>query len=141
MNEYNLSDIQGFIPKPIQSFHIQKNDFTSDPSTEKMNIEDNELGFINSLLFSLISSSNSKKNTNNLFINTDDILINLKREHDHNTSKNILKINEIYKSIENQLIHQVISFLNDLGNIQVNVIYVNNLYTPKDDNFLKNIAL
>lgn len=140
MNEYNLSDIQGFIPKPIQSFHIQKNDFTSDPSTEKMNFEDNELGFINSLLFSLISSSNSKKNTNNLFINTDDILINLKREHDYNTSKNILKINEIYKSIENQLIHQVISFLNDLGNIQVNVIYVNNLYTPKDDNFLKNIA-
>lgn len=139
MSEYKLADIHGFIPKPIQTFHTQKNDFTSDLSTEKL-FEDNELGFINSLLFSLISSSNSKKNTNNLFINTDDILLNLKREHDQKTSKNIVKINEIYKSIENQLIHQVISFLNDLEDIQVNVVYVNNLYTPSDDSFLKNIA-
>lgn len=139
MSEYNLADVHRFIPKPIQTFHIQKNDFTSDPASEKL-FEDNELGFINSLLFSLISSSNSKKNTHNLFINTDDILLNLKREHDQKTSKNITKINEIYKSIESQLIHQVISFLNDLEDIQVNVVYVNNLYTPSDDSFLKNIA-
>ena len=43
MSEYKLADIHGFIPKPIQTFHTQKNDFTSDPSTEKL-FEDNELG-------------------------------------------------------------------------------------------------
>lgn len=140
MSEYKLNDVLDYISKPIQQYHTQKNDFSSDPSANNLTLENNDLGFISSLIFSLISSSNNKKNTNNLFINTDDLLQNLKNEHDENTPKNIAKINQIYKTLETQLIHNLINFLNDLDDIQVNVIYVNNLYTPKDESFLKNIA-
>jgi len=126
MSEYKLNDVLDYISKPIQQYHTQKNDFSSDPSANNLTLENNDLGFISSLIFSLISSSNNKKNTNNLFINTDDLLQNLKNEHDENTPKNIAKINQIYKTLETQLIHNLINFLNDLDDIQVNVIYVNN---------------
>ena len=136
MSEYTFDDLLEFIPKPIKHYNKQKNDFTSDPSISNSTYLNNTLGFINSLVFSLISSSNNKKNTNNLFINTDDLLQNLKNEHDQHSAKNLTKINNIYKRLEAQLIHNLINFSNDLDDIQVNVLYVNNLYTPRDDSFL-----
>lgn len=131
----NLSDLKQFIPELV--IESKEGLFYSDKPVDqyKDNSSAYQCDFVNALLFTLISCSNSKNNNNNLFINTDDLVPEFTLTNKYKAPKNLKNM----KMLENGLIHNLIQFMSHIPNFIVNVLYISNEYTPADDTFIKNV--
>lgn len=134
-SEFVLRNLKQFVPALIAKSYI--NEISLEEQNDGYRDYDSSYlcDFVNSLIFTLVSCTNNKNNNNNLFINTDDLLL----DFDFLTKQSKAKNKEKFKATEATLVHDFINYMSEIPNFVVNVLYISNEYTPNDDLFMKNV--